>query len=78
MTDKEIFEFRQMNCDRYNAVKHANYTAYLQTDEYLMELLKKNAFHKHFKTKKEMDIAMKTDFNPFNTFSFGKCKDALQ
>jgi hypothetical protein len=41
-------------------------------DEFIQDGLEKNAIHKHFRTKKEMQKAMMGDNNPYNTFSFRK------
>lgn len=82
MTDLEIIELRGKNADRFSAEKEGIYQEYLKMDYYLLNLLEKNATHRHFKTKREMSEVMSHDFNPYNTFSFGpknptKCKDGL-
>lgn len=74
MTDQEISELRGKNASRFSAEKDILYQEYLKMDEYLLGEYNKNAIHQHFKTKKEMQEAMARDFNPFNTFSFGRKK----
>jgi hypothetical protein len=82
MTDLEIMELREKNSDRFLSEKEVLFQEYFKMDEYLMHLLKQNATHRHFKTKKEMVEFMAKDYNPYNTFSFGrkdptKCKAVL-
>ena len=68
MTDEEIFELRQKNVQRFSEFSDFLYQKYLKEDEYLLSLLKQNAKLRKFKTQEEVDLAMKQDFNPFNTF----------
>ena len=71
MTDTEIYELRGKNADRYQAEKDALYQEYLSMDRYLLNMMEKNAVHRHFSIKQEMEGAMSHDYNPYNTFSFG-------
>ncbi len=72
MTDEEISILRFMNANRHEEAKENNYQQYIKLDDFLIEQYKKNTKHHHFKTKKSMKAAMLNDFNPYNTFSWGK------
>ena len=72
MTDEEIFLLIELNASRYATEKETLYQEFIKMDVFIKEHLKKNAVHKHFKTKKEMVKCMRSDFNPYSTFSFGR------
>ncbi len=72
MSDDEIMELRGKNADRFKQEKETLYQEYIKMDNYLLDEFNKNKKHFHFKRKKEMSQYMSRDFNPFNTFSYGK------
>ena len=72
MSDEELLHLMGMNAERFQTEKEALYSQFAKMDEFIKEGFKKNAVHRHFKTKKECRLAMARDFNPFNTFSWGK------
>ena len=74
MTNEELFLLMELNLSLYNTEKEALYQEYIKMDTFIKEGLKKNAVHKHFKTKKEGVQFMRSDFNTYNTFSFGRKK----
>lgn len=72
MTDTELLDLMGRNVSRFEAEKNVLYNQLLAMDDFIQQGFKKNAVHRHFKTKREMREAMAKDFNPYNTFSFGK------
>ncbi len=74
MTDQEILDLMALNITRYEKGKDSLYEEYLKMNRFINDLHKKNATHRHFKTRREMKEYMMRDFNPFNTFSYGKKK----
>lgn len=72
MTDAELLELMGLNSKRFENEKNALYDEFIKMDQFIKDGFKKNAIHRHFKTKKEMQEVMGRDFNPWNTFSYGK------
>lgn len=72
MTDAELFDLMEKNSSRFQTEKNILYDEFQKMDHFIKEGLKRNATHRHFKTQREMREVMMRDFNPYNTFSFGK------
>ena len=72
MSEEEIRLLIEIKCDMERSISQVIRTAFQKMEELIETKNKQNAKHYHFKTRKEMEVAMLNDFNPYSTFSFGK------